>query len=77
MKGRIPAITAGKALRALERCGFVVVRRSGSHYRLVYKDDPSRATTVPMHIGRTLKRGTVRGIIKKAGLTIEEFRDLL
>lgn len=64
-------------MRALERAGFVLVRTTGSHYRLVHKDDPSRATTVPVHARKALKRGTVRGIIKQAGLTVEEFRDLL
>jgi predicted RNA binding protein YcfA (HicA-like mRNA interferase family) len=43
----------------------------------VHKDDPARATTVPMHSGRTLKRGTVHGILKQAGLTVEELRALL
>jgi len=30
-----------------------------------------------MHAGKTLKRGTMRGILKQAGLTVEEFRALL
>jgi predicted RNA binding protein YcfA (HicA-like mRNA interferase family) len=50
---------------------------SGSHHRLVHPDDPSRATTVSVHAGKTLKRGTVHGIIKQAGLTVEEFRAFL
>jgi predicted RNA binding protein YcfA (HicA-like mRNA interferase family) len=77
MNGRLPAVTAGQVLRALERAGFTIVRTSGGHHRLVHRDDPSRATTVPVHVGKTLKRGTLRGIIKQAGLTVGEFRDLL
>jgi predicted RNA binding protein YcfA (HicA-like mRNA interferase family) len=57
MNGRLPVVTAGEVVRALERAGFVVVRTSGSHHRLVHKDDPSRATTVSVHAGKTLKRG--------------------
>ena len=77
MNGRLPMVTAGEVVRALERARFVVVRTAGSHHRLVHKNDPSRATTVSVHAGKTLKRGTVRGIIKQAGLTVEEFRGLL
>jgi predicted RNA binding protein YcfA (HicA-like mRNA interferase family) len=74
---RLPALTAGEVLRALQRAGFVVIRTSGSHHRVVHPDDPSRATTVPVHARKTLKRGTLYGIIKQAGLTVDEFRALL
>lgn len=74
---RLPSLTAGEVLRALQRAGFIIVRTSGSHHRLVHKGDPSRATTVPVHAGKTLKRGTLHGIIKQAGLTVEELRLLL
>ena len=70
---RLPVVTAKDAIRALERAGFVLVRTSGSHQRFVHSEDPSRATTVPAHAGKTLKRGTLRNIIKEAGLTVEEF----
>jgi predicted RNA binding protein YcfA (HicA-like mRNA interferase family) len=77
MSGQLPSVTAGQVVRAHQRAGFAIVRTSGSHHRLVHKDEPARATTVPVHSGRTLKRGTLHGIIKQAGLTVEEFRDLL
>lgn len=70
---RLPALTAGEVLRALQRAGFVIVRTSGSHHRLVHTDDPSRATAVSVHAGKTLRRGTLHGIIKQAGLTVGEF----
>jgi predicted RNA binding protein YcfA (HicA-like mRNA interferase family) len=74
MNGRLPVVTAGEVVRALERAGFVVVRSSGSHHRLVHRDDPTRATC---HAGKILKRWTVRGILRQAGLTVDEFRALL
>jgi predicted RNA binding protein YcfA (HicA-like mRNA interferase family) len=74
---RLPALTAGEVLRALQRAGFKIVRTSGSHHRLVHPDDPIRATTVPVHAGKTLKRGTLHGIIKQAGFTTEQFRVFL
>ena len=74
---RLPAVTAGQTLRALQRAGLVIVRSTGSHHRVVHPADASRATTVAVHAGKTLKRGTLRNIIKQAGLTVEEFTALL
>ena len=74
---RLPVITGAEAIRALERAGLVVVRISGSHHRLVHPADPARATTVPVHGRKPLKSGTLRGIIKQAGLTVDEFSNLL
>jgi predicted RNA binding protein YcfA (HicA-like mRNA interferase family) len=64
-------------VRALEKAGFVVVRTSGSHRRLEHSSDPTGVATVPVHAGKTLKRGTLHGIIKQAGLTADEFVALL
>jgi predicted RNA binding protein YcfA (HicA-like mRNA interferase family) len=39
--------------------------------------DPGRTVTVPVKAGRDLKPGTLRAIIRQAGLTVEEFSGLL
>lgn len=77
MSPRLPALKATEVIRALERGGFTVVRSAGSHHRLVHDDDPSRATTVPVHKGRDLPRPFLRAILKQARLTPEQFIDLL
>jgi predicted RNA binding protein YcfA (HicA-like mRNA interferase family) len=74
---RLPAITGQRIVRALERAGFVVDRIVGSHHVLEYPGDPTRTIVVSCHSGRDLKPGTLRGIIRRAGLTIEEFSALL
>jgi len=76
MNQRLPAVTAREVIRALERAGFVVSRMSGSHCRLIHARDPARKITVPVHSG-DLKRGTLRGIVAQAGLTVPEFIALL
>jgi predicted RNA binding protein YcfA (HicA-like mRNA interferase family) len=74
---RLPSLRAREVIRALQNAGFSIVRTSGSHYRLVHDTDPTRQTTVPMHKGKDIPRGTLRAIIEQAGLTVEEFIDLL
>jgi predicted RNA binding protein YcfA (HicA-like mRNA interferase family) len=76
MTGRLPSLRPRDVIRALERAGFVVVRTSGSHCRLIHRQDAARAVTIPIH-NEDLKRGTLRGIIAQAGLTVPQFIALL
>ncbi len=59
----------------MSKVGFVVDHQTGSHMILRQKDEPHRRVTVPNH--RELAKGTLRAIINDAGLTVEEFVDLL
>lgn len=76
MNERLPTLTARDVIGALERAGFVVSRTSGGHCRLIHATDPARKVTVPVHRG-DLKRGTLRGIIAQAGMTVAEFLTFL
>ena len=49
---------------------------SGSHCRMIYRGDPTRKVTIPIHT-KDLKRGTLHSIIVQSGLTVAEFRALL
>lgn len=73
---KLPVISGREAVKALERAGFVVIRQRGSHIRLsMTLEDEVIKLTIPLH--GTLKRGTLSRIIKDAGLTVEEFVELL
>jgi predicted RNA binding protein YcfA (HicA-like mRNA interferase family) len=74
---KLPSATGARVVRALGRAGFVVVRVSGSHHRMVHADDATRATTVPVHGSTPLKSGTLRNILKQTGLTADELQALL
>jgi predicted RNA binding protein YcfA (HicA-like mRNA interferase family) len=76
MTRRLPALTPRKVIQALERGGFFVDHVTGSHYRLKHRSEPRRSTVVPYH-ARDIKRPVLRAIIRQAGLTEEEFLDLL
>jgi predicted RNA binding protein YcfA (HicA-like mRNA interferase family) len=75
--GRLPTINGRRVIQALRQAGFVIDRIVGSHHILVYPGDPTRTVTVPVHSGRDLKPGTLRAIIRQAGLTVEEFAKFL
>ena len=65
--------SAREALKRLLRAGFTEVRQSGSHKVLRHPD--GRQTYVAMHAG-DIPSGTLRKILKQAGLSEEEFRKL-
>ena len=71
---KLPSVSGGEVVRALERAGFEVRRQRGSH---VVMRKGGRVVVVPVHGSRAVKRGTLRGIIRDAGLSVEEFVALL
>ena len=72
----LPVVSPRQLIRALERAGFFVHHIRGSHYYLRHPDKPGILVTVPYH-GRDLKRGTLRSILRQAGIRVEELVDLL
>jgi len=52
------------------------VRQRGSHWRLENPDRPRNAVTVAVHAHRDLPEGTLRAILRRAGLSHEEFEVL-
>ena len=65
--------SARETLARLLRAGFTEVRQSGSHKVLRHPD--GRQTYVAMHPG-DIPSGTLRNILKQAGLSEEEFKKL-
>ncbi len=73
---KLPSVSGARVVRALKRVGFVQVRQKGSHVSME-KATPDRTfrAIVPQH--STLAKGTLSDILKQAGLTLEEFLELL
>ncbi len=75
MTGKLPRITAGETIRALEKAGFFFSRQSGSHK--IYKNKEGKRTTIPYHSGRILHPKTLKSILQDADLSIDKFIELL
>ena len=71
---KLPVISGADCVKALGKIGFAVYRQRGSHITVVRKDRPAQAT-IPNH--KELDRGTLRAIIRLAGLSVDEFVKLL
>lgn len=73
---KLRRVSGQEAIRALERLGFVQARQRGSHV-VLKKQTPEGALgcVVPLH--RELAIGTLRGILKQAKVTPDEFMEKL
>ena len=71
-----PVVSGREAVRALERGGFVVDRQHASHVTMRHHGK-RRTATVPVHANEDLPPGTLRGVLRQAGLTLTEFVELL
>jgi predicted RNA binding protein YcfA (HicA-like mRNA interferase family) len=76
MPRKLPALRPREVLRALERSGFVVHHVTGSHYVMRKPGSPALRVTIPFH-RKDLKPGTLRSIIEQAGLSADDFIELL
>jgi len=76
MTPRLPRASGKDVMAALIRAGFKVVHVRGSHH---YLEPPGGGllVTVPVHGNKTLKPKTLKSILDRAGLTIDDLIELL
>jgi predicted RNA binding protein YcfA (HicA-like mRNA interferase family) len=72
---RLPVVSGAEAVKAFRRLGYEVDVQRGSHILLRRTDTPYRRLSVPNH--KELALGTLRALLREAGLTVAEFRRLL
>lgn len=70
---RLPVCSGQDAVKAFEKIGYAVDHQTGSH--VILRHANRRRLTVPNH--RELAKGTLRSLIREAGITKEQFDELL
>jgi predicted RNA binding protein YcfA (HicA-like mRNA interferase family) len=73
---RLPRVTAREVQRAVEHDGWVWVGGSGSHRQFTHPTKRGRVT-IAFHGNATIKADTLKRIVQQAGLTVQDFIDLL
>jgi len=68
----LPVVSGAEAVKALQRLGFVVARQRGSHIVMLRG---SSGCVVPNYA--ELKAGTLSGVLKQAGISVDEFVEAL
>jgi len=72
---KLPVVSGRDFVRAMEKIGYRFDVQRGSHVILRHESPPHRRLSIPNH--RELAKGTLRALIREAGLTVEEFSGLL
>lgn len=72
---KLPVASGRELCKILEKIGYLMDHQTGSHIILRHKNPPHRRLAVPDH--KEIAKGTLRAIIRQAGLTVNEFRKLL
>lgn len=66
----LPTLSGRELVRIFESLGWKVVRQRGSHIILV-KDNHTATLSVPDH--KEVAKGTLRSLIRAAGITVDQF----
>ena len=66
----LPVLSGRKVVRVFENLGWQVARQRGSHIIMV-KDGEIATLSIPDH--KEIARGTLRSLMRTAGITVEEF----
>ncbi|MDM8005223.1 MAG: type II toxin-antitoxin system HicA family toxin [Phycisphaerae bacterium] len=69
----LPVLTSRQVVQALSVLGFTTVRQRGSHLQM---KRGNRLATVPLHRG-DIPPGTLKSILRQAGITAQELVDSL
>ena len=64
----LPVVSGSEAVKAMIALGFAVARQRGSH---IVMRKGSQGCVVPNH--KEIKIGTLSGLLKQAGVSIEDF----
>ena len=75
MSPKAPRLTAFKMRKAIEKAGFYFDRQTGSH--MIFKHADGRWLTLPFHSRKILHPKLVAAVLKDAGLSYDDLRNLL
>ena len=71
---KLPVVSGRECIKALSKRGFHFKRQEGSHI-VLRRDNPFAQVVVPDH--KELDRGTLKSIIRMAGLSTDDFLKFL
>ena len=71
-----PSLTSKEVIRKLRKAGFVFDRQAKGSHEIWLNPITRRRTTIPNHPGTSIPKGTLKAILRAAGLTVKEFLKL-
>ena len=74
---KIPVLTSREVIKVLKKAGFEFDRQAKGSHEIWYNPDTRRRTTIPNHPGVEIRKGTLKAILEQAGLSLDDFLQLL
>ena len=74
---KLPILSGKKLIKILYKIGFKHIRTRGSHAILNKEDSEKGKITIPIPLHPELAKGTLKSIMKQAGINLEEVLDLI
>ena len=74
---KLPRVSGKEIIKALSKIAFQHIRTSGSHAILTKTDKEKGKITIPVPLHKELAKGTLKSIMKQAGLDLEELLGLV
>ena len=72
---KLPVVSGVEAIKAFQKLGYRFDDQHGSHVMVRHAKPPHRRLSIPNH--PELAKGTLRALVREAGLTVDEFVNLL
>jgi len=69
---RLGSYNGQEVVKAFQKAGWGITRRRSSHV-ILEKEGQEATISVPVHKGKNIKRGTLRDLIKDAGMSVDQF----
>ncbi|MEA3463770.1 MAG: type II toxin-antitoxin system HicA family toxin [Patescibacteria group bacterium] len=73
---KLPTIKAKQLIKALKKFGFFEHRQKGTSHLIMAHPD-SRRASIPVHQGKDIPKGTLKGILRGLEISTEEFISFL
>jgi predicted RNA binding protein YcfA (HicA-like mRNA interferase family) len=70
--GRLSGFKYREIIKKIKKLGFSFYRQAAGSHEIWYNNTTNKFTTIPNHPG-DMPEGTLRAILKQAGITTEEF----
>jgi len=72
--GKLPVLSGRQVVQIFQRFGWEIARQKGSHIVMI-KEGHIASLSIPDH--KEVARGTLRSLIRSAGLTVDEFLEAI
>ena len=72
-----PIVSGKEIIKALSKIGFQHIRTSGSHAILNKEDKEKGKITLPVPLHKELAKGTLKSLMRQAGIKLEQLLELL